>query len=138
MGWAAVICIDATKTGDITTTGKVWSNNTIGRTVATASVADGLVYLAEFSGIVHCYDASDGHELWKHDTEGHIWGSTLLADGKVYVGNESGTVFIFKAGREEKLLGQIDMKEAIYSTPVAANGVLYVSTISNLYAIGGR
>ena len=38
------------RTDNITTTGKVWSNNTIGRTVSTASVADGVVYLAEFSG----------------------------------------------------------------------------------------
>jgi outer membrane protein assembly factor BamB len=137
-GLGAAVCIDATKSGDITSTGKIWSNNDVGRTVSTVSVADGLVYLAEFAGVVHCMNAADGHELWHHDTEGHIWGSTLLADGKIYVGNESGAVFIFQPGKEDKLLEQIDMKEAIYSTPVAANGVLYISTTSNLYAIGGK
>jgi outer membrane protein assembly factor BamB len=131
-------CIDATKTGDITSSGKIWTNTEIGRSVSTASVADGRVYIADFAGIVHCMDASTGKELWHHDTEGHIWGSTLLADGRVYVGNESGTLFMFAATSEKKLLGQIDLKDPIYSTPITSNGMLIVGTSSNLYAVRGE
>ena len=127
--------IDATRTGDLTTSGTVWADDKIGRSVSTASVADGLVYVADFTGIVHCLDAQTGRNVWEHDTEGHIWGSTLVGDGKVYVGNENGTLTILATGRQKKVIAQITFNDPIYSTPITADGVLYVATSSNLYAI---
>ena len=59
----------------------------------------------------------------------------LLADGKVYVGSEDGSFVIFAASKEKKVLSQIEMPAPIYSTPVVANGVLYVATTTHLYAI---
>jgi len=138
-GAGAINCIEPKNlTGDITQTGRVWSNAKVGRSDSTASVGDGLVYLAEFSGIIRCLDANTGQEIWNHDTEAHIWGSTLLADGKIYLGNENGQLTILAAGKEKKVLGTADLKDAIYSTPVAANGVLYVGTGVNLYALEVR
>lgn len=134
-GAGALNCIEPKNaSGDITQTGRAWTNASLGRSVSTVSIADGLIYVAELNGIVHCLDASDGHEYWKDDTEGHIWGSTLLADGRIYLGNENGQLFILAAGKVKKVIATIDMKDAIYSTPVAANGVLYVGTGVNLYA----
>ncbi|MDB5354275.1 MAG: outer rane biosis protein BamB, partial [Phycisphaerales bacterium] len=137
-GAGAMNCIDPTKTGDISETGRVWTNEKIGRSVSTASVTDGLVYVAELTGLIHCLDAATGQEVWNHDTEGHIWSSTLVADGKVYIGNENGLLTILASGREKKVLGTIDFKDAIYSTPVVANGVMYVGTAANLYAVASR
>jgi outer membrane protein assembly factor BamB len=137
-GAGAITCIDASRTGDITASGKIWVNDAVNRSVSTASVAGGLVYLADFPGIVHCLDAGTGKEIWQHDTEGHIWGSTLVADGIVYVGNESGTLFVFAAGKDKKLLGQVDTKDPIYSTPITSGHMLYVNTSGNLYAVEGE
>jgi outer membrane protein assembly factor BamB len=128
-GLGAFTCIDGT--------GKVWVDDKIGRSISTASVVDGLVYVADFPGIVHCLDAQTGKPYWTHDTEGHVWGSTLVGDGKVYVGNENGTLTILAMGKEKKVIGTIDFKDPIQSTPVAAGGVLYVATGTNLYAIQG-
>ena len=136
-GAGAFTCIDATKTGDITTTGKLWVDEKVARSISTASISDGLVYIADFSGIVHCLDAETGKPYWTHDTEGHVWGSTLVGDGKVYVGNENGSLAILAAGKEKKLIGTIDFKDPILATPVAADGTLYVATGTNLYAIQG-
>ena len=136
-GVGCLNCIDATKTGDISSTGKVWSNDKVGRSISTVSVADGLVYFAEFGGIVRCLDANTGAEYWNHDTEAHIWGSTLLADSKVYVGNEGGTLTILAAGRQKKVIGAFDFKDPIYATPIVAQGVMYLATSSNLYAVRG-
>jgi outer membrane protein assembly factor BamB len=122
-------------TGDISQTGRAWTNVSIGRSVSTAAISDGLVYLADFAGIVHCLDAQSGTEYWKHDTEGHIWGSALVADGHVYIGNENSQFFVLAAGKEKKVIATIDMKDPIYSTAVAANGVLYIGTSVNLYAL---
>jgi outer membrane protein assembly factor BamB len=135
-GIGCLNCIDATKTGDITHSGKIWSFEKIGRALSTASVADGLVYVADFAGNVFCLDSETGTHVWTHDTEGRIWGSTLVADGKVYVGNETGDLTVLAAAREKKLINKITFDGPIYSTPIVANSVMYISTDKRLYAIG--
>ncbi|HEX4796381.1 MAG TPA: PQQ-binding-like beta-propeller repeat protein [Humisphaera sp.] len=137
-GIGALACIEPKGSGDVTQTGKVWTYEKIGRSVSTVSISDGLLYTGEFTGIVTCLDVKTGEPLWTHDAEAHIWGSTLLADGKIYVGNESGILTILAAGREKKVLGTVDFKDPIYSTPVAANGAVYVATGSNLYALESK
>jgi outer membrane protein assembly factor BamB len=130
-------CIDATANGDVTDSGKVWSYEGINRTLSTASVADGLVFVGDIEGKVHCLDAETGEVYWVHDTGSQIWGSTLWADGKIYAGNEDGILTILAAGKEEEVLAEIEFDAPIYSSPVFANGVLYVSTQTHLYAIPG-
>ena len=138
-GRGALNCIaPLSLTGDISAAGRAWCNPGVGLSDSTASVGGGLVYLADLSGAVHCLDGADGHELWKYDTQAGLYGSTLLADGKVYVGNENGQLQILAARRELKIIGAIDMKTPIHSTPVAANGVLYIATDDSLYALENK
>ena len=40
-----------------------------------------------------------------------------------------------KAGREKEVLATINLGAPIGSTPVAANGVLYVNSLNNLHAV---
>ena len=87
---------------------------------------------------MHCLDAATGQSLWMYDFKTSVWGSPYYVDGKVYVGTEDGEIVIFHAGRQLKVIDRIDMGEALHSTPVVANGVLYVLTRSKLYAIAGK
>ncbi len=134
-GLGNFVCIDATKTGDITKTGTVWSYDKIARSLSTPSIADGLLYVPDYSGFVHCLDAETGKPYWVFDTKSHIWGSTLVADGKVYVGTEDGDLIILEAGKTMKEVARADMRAPVYSSPVAANGTLFVATPTHLYAI---
>jgi outer membrane protein assembly factor BamB len=93
------------------------------------------VYLADMSGILHCLDVKTGKPNWTFDMMAPVWGSPLVADGKVYLGDQDGDVAILKAGPEMKKIAEIDMGNSVYSTPVPANGVLYIMTSSQLYAI---
>jgi len=127
-------CIDATRRGDITQTGRVWQFDKIRRSISTASIVDGLVYIPDFSGFLHCLDAETGKPYWTHDMKAHMWGSTLVADGKVYVGDEDGDFVVFEASKEKKILSTTNLGAPIYSTPVVANGVLYVSSNTHLFA----
>jgi outer membrane protein assembly factor BamB len=63
------------------------------------------------------------------------WASPLITDGKVYLGNEDGNVLVFKFGQSKELLGTMDMGSSVYSTPIVANGVLFISTRNQLFAI---
>ena len=94
-----------------------------------------LVFIGDYAGKVHCLDANTGKVYWVHDLRSHIWGSPLAVDGKLYIGTEDGQLAVFAADKNEKLINTIEMGGPVYSTPVAANGVLYVSTMTNLYAI---
>ncbi|MFC1762580.1 PQQ-binding-like beta-propeller repeat protein [Planctomycetota bacterium] len=130
-------CIDASGQGDVTATHQVWhrGGQDFGRTMSTAAVAQGLVYVVDLAGMFYCMDAQTGKLQWQHDLESAIWGSPMLVDGKIYIGDENGNINIFAQGKEKKVLGTIDMKEPVYTTPTAANGILYIATKSKLYAI---
>jgi outer membrane protein assembly factor BamB len=108
------------------------------RTISTCAVHDGLVYAANLSGFIACFDAKTGERYWEHDTLAAIWGSPFVVDGKVYLGTEEGTVYVFEAGKKEKLLHKNEMDAPILSTAVACNGVLYIMTRSQLHAIQGK
>jgi outer membrane protein assembly factor BamB len=108
----------------------------LGRHVlSTPAVKDGLVYIADANKEVHCVDAKTGAGVWKHEAKGEFWSSPMVADGKVFIGSRRGDFLIFQAGRKKKVLGVMDLKDPIAATAVAANGVLYVATMRNLYAL---
>jgi outer membrane protein assembly factor BamB len=106
-----------------------------GRTISTAAVHDGLIYIAELEGFLHCLDAKTGKKYWDHNLRAETWGSPYWVDGKVYIGNDDGDMYIFRHGKEKKDPEVISMGTRIRSTPVAVNGVLYVMTENHLYAI---
>ena len=83
-----------------------------------ASIADGLLYIPDFSGFLHCLDAKTGQEYWTHDIFAAVWGSTLVVDGKVYLGDEDGDIVVLQAGKEKKVLAEMNMGSAVYATPV--------------------
>lgn len=109
----------------------------IGRTFATAAIHDGLVFISEEYGFLHCLDAKTGKRHWEHDFKTGIWDSAFYVDGKVYIGTDDGDVVIFNAGREKKVLETIYMEEPVQNTPVFAGNTLYIMTKSKLYAVGG-
>jgi outer membrane protein assembly factor BamB len=136
-GLGRLNCIDPTQTGD--QSGKpVWTFNDIGRSISTPSIANGLVFQAEYDGDLHCLDAKTGKQLWVHETQSRVWGSTLVADGKVFLPTEDGELHILAATREKKVLGTTSFRAPIYSSPIVANNVLYIATMTHLFAIGTK
>lgn len=132
--------IDATQRGDITTSGQVWhvGGDDFHRTLSTVAIADKLLYAADLSGFLYCFDVQSGRQHWKHDTYAAVWGSPYVVDGKVLLGDEDGEVVVMKHAPELKELATINMGDSVYTTPVAANGVLYIATRNTLYAIAER
>jgi len=134
-GLGHLYAIDAAKRGDITKTGLIWHYEKIRRSISTAAIHDGLIYYSDFSGFLHCLDVATGKVFWVHDMLAAVWGSALVADGKVYLGDEDGDVVILQAGKEKKVLAEMNMGSSIYSTPVPANGALFIANRNQLYAL---
>jgi outer membrane protein assembly factor BamB len=128
-------CIDATQTGDLTASGVLWSAPLVRHTMATPAVANGLVFATDCSQVLHCVDAETGRHCWSHEAEGEMWASPLVADGKVYVGTRRGDFWILAAEREKRVVSRMRLGTPISGTATAANGVLYVPTMTHLYAL---
>ena len=108
--------IDATKRGDITQTGRIWHFDKIRRSISTAAIKDGLIYLADFSGFLHCLDVKTGQPYWTHDMFAAIWGSPMIIDDKVYLGDEDGDMVVLEHGKTLKVISEQNMGSAVYST----------------------
>jgi outer membrane protein assembly factor BamB len=123
--------------------GKLEFTETMHRTIGTATIKDDLLFIADFSGVLHCLDAKTGKPHWAYDMLAACWGSALIVEDKVYIGNEDGVVFIFRLSPKMELLskdsegkpGGINMGSAVYSTPIVADNVLYISNKNYLFAI---
>lgn len=192
-GISQFYCIDPTKKGDISpvlpdpantkgkpnpNSGVVWQVSgaedrphadrdfKFGRTMSTAAIVDGIVYITELRGDLHCLDAKTGKEFWQFDPGASVWGSAYYVDGKVLYATDAGVLYVFKhdpkpqtidelegldgltakeardrkkAKRKEVadkyLLAKVDLDAPVRSTPVVANGVLYVMTEKTLFAL---
>jgi HEAT repeat protein len=124
--------------GDVTSSGLLWTSRDVGRVVGTPIVKDGLLYVGDLSGTVHCLDAATGAQIWKHETNAAIWGSLLLAGGRLYVGNEEGLMTVLRAGRRKELLAQIEMDAPLYARPAVVDDSLYLATANRLYHIAAK
>ncbi|QDV77368.1 PQQ-binding-like beta-propeller repeat protein [Botrimarina mediterranea] len=123
---------------------------TMHRTIGSVAIKDDVLYVADFSGIFHCLDAMATGEPkvhWSYDMYAAAWGSPLIVDDKVYIGDEDGDIAIFNhsADPNEAMVedggemmpahGEINMGNSVYSTPVVADNVLYISNRTHLFAI---
>ena len=109
-----------------------------GRTMSTVATADGLMFAADLTGYVHCIDFATGERKWKHDLFSGVWGSPMIADGKVFIGNEDGKLTVFDANPGgAEVLKEYDTVNysSIYSTPTIANGRMFITDRTRLYAI---
>ena len=136
-----------------------------GRTMSTACIVDDICYIAELTGLLHCLNAKTGEHYWQFDTKASIWGSAYYVDGKIFLANAGNDLFIFRHDPKPQKIDELDIKAgdmkearklmvakrteveakyfrakidfdtAVLSTPVVANGVIWVMTEKSLYAI---
>ncbi len=131
IGQGYLSCVDAA------TGAKVWGSPLVERTLATPAIADGLLYIPDTTGNLHCFDANSGERYWVHNMGFTTWpASAFVADGKVYASTEAGVLWVLKAGKELQVLSRTRFKTPP-TTVTAADGVLYIPTQKSLIAVPG-
>jgi outer membrane protein assembly factor BamB len=115
--------------------GKLEFEETMHRTCGTVVIKNGLLFVADFSGLLHCLDQKTGKPHWTFDMLAASWGSPLVADDKVYIGDEDGDVAVFALSASQEVLAENNMGSSVYSTPIVANGVLFIADKDHLFAI---
>ncbi len=135
-----VWAVDAGGRGDVTSTGVRWrfQDPDLGRAIATAAVADGIVYAADLNGFLFAIDASTGEKLWTYDALAPFWSSPLVADGKVYAADTEGDVAVLRHGRTLEVQAEIAMPRPVYTSPSTDGSVVYLATSETLYALVAR
>jgi HEAT repeat protein/outer membrane protein assembly factor BamB len=137
-GPSLIHAINPNGQGDVTRSRLLWTSREVGRVVGTPIVKDGLLYVGDLGGTLHCLDAATGAHVWKHETNETIWGCLLLAGDRVYVGNDEGSMTVLRAGRRKELLAQIEMDAPLYSRPALIGDALYLATARRLYRIAAQ
>jgi outer membrane protein assembly factor BamB len=115
--------------------GEVVFEEQMHRSCGTVAIKNDILYIADFSGLFHCLDAKTGKPYWTHDMFAAAWGSPLIVEDKVYIGDEDGDITIFELSKELNIISEINMDNAVYSTPIVANNVLFIANKSTLFAI---
>jgi outer membrane protein assembly factor BamB len=119
-----LVCIDPTKSGDITRSGKVWNYDQLNATLTTVAIADGLVFVIDEASVIHCLDADTGRKYWTYalkSDHGMLSSALLAADGKLFAGK-----IVLAVSKTLKTLGTVDgYKFTSCSVPCVANGVLF-------------
>jgi outer membrane protein assembly factor BamB len=124
---------------DLNGDGKFTFEETMHRTCGSVAIKNDLLFIADFSGLFHCLDAKSGKLHWTHDMLAAAWGSPLIVGDKVYIGDEDGDLCVFNlSSMPQKPVKEINMENAVYTTPVVANGVLYIANKDHLFAIAAE
>ena len=134
-GPAHLYAIDATRRGDITTSGRLWDYDKVMRTISTVAIDNGLLFIADLAGFLHCLDVNTGKPYWTHDLLAKVWASPMVIHGKAYLGDEDGDILVMAAAKEKKLILETNMGNSVYSTVVPAGGALYVTNRNQLFAL---
>jgi outer membrane protein assembly factor BamB len=89
-------------------------------------------------GILSCSDAGTGRLLYRTrlGSGGAYFSSPVAGDGKIYFASYSGVVVVVAAGDAFQRLAVNPFHEPILATPAIAEGVMYVRTEKQLYALG--
>lgn len=113
----------------------VWERKKTIPYVPTPIVYQGHLYEWSDLGVAACVELKTGKDVWVERLGGNYSGSPICIDGKIYCVSEAGEVVVIAAGPEFKELGRTAIGDPSNSTPIVANGRLYLRTYHRLVAI---
>jgi outer membrane protein assembly factor BamB len=112
-----------------------WKFDTRGRVLASAAIADGVVYACSESGNIVAVDAARGEKVWQFAAGQPIRCSPAVADGLLYCGSDDG-VFYALSTQTGKPVWRFETGGPIQASPAVAGGVIiFGANDHNLYAL---
>jgi len=128
-GQGMLVCLD------IATGQKIWESRKVDRSLGTPAIHDGLLYLPDYSGRLHCFDAHTGRHYWQYDLNAPAWeSSAAVIEDKVYVSTDKKELWVFKTGRQPEVVSKCRL-DSVAITLTCQEGVLYLPTQRRLFAI---
>lgn len=144
-GKSPLFAIRPTAQGDISLKDGATSNDAVawsvpngGSYISTPIVYRGHIYLANYNGVMRCFDFKTGSKVYEERLGKDVVCSASLvaADGKIYCPDEMGVVHVIKAGPTLEVMARNELGEPCLATPAISQGVLYFRTSGSLIAVG--
>jgi polyvinyl alcohol dehydrogenase (cytochrome) len=114
--------------GDVVDLAPAWQLGGVKGVTGTPVVADGTVYVGDWTSHVRALDAATGEERWAHDLEsGYVGGSVAVDDDNVFVGAfDARVVALDRATGEPAWETDLDPnpKAVVFGSPVVAGGLV--------------
>ena len=122
--------------GDVTETHRLWHKPRDNGWLGTGVADQGVVYVCDMGGVLHCIAVQSGEVLWKNRVEGGgTWSSiTQTADGVMHLLTKTGSTTVFRPNQEkydEIAVNALD--ETSNASVVVAGGEVYVRTDAALW-----
>lgn len=135
----AVVCIDATKRGDITKDGTVWKKTELFCGRSSPLIVDGRLYIVDDRAKLHCLNADTGERIGQEVRLGTMQRANLLyGDGKLYAHEANGRGYVLKATPEgAEIIHRIRFPngEECHGSPITYKGRIYVPTSGAMYCV---
>ena len=132
-----VVALQA-ETGDI-----VWEYEAEDAVLTAIAIHNGYVTFGSRDGFVYTLSAPDGTLYWKADLGGAVVSSPAVTTEAVYVGTKDGRIYAL-AIENGKVEWEFDTRDVarnieLYSSPVVANGQLYIGSSDRyILCLGGN
>ncbi len=129
--------------GDVSRSHVAWSTERGSPFVPSPMLYNNQLYtINDMQSIVTSFDAATGRTLFQGrlgvaQREGFS-ASPIGLDGKVFMTNDDGETFVLKAGPTFQLLHTNNIGERTLASPALVDGVWYIRTDRNLFAIGAK
>jgi outer membrane protein assembly factor BamB len=77
--------------------GRVRWARTIGASESSPAIVHGLVYVGDWRGKVHAFDARTGHTRWTYQTDGEVKAGVAVSGRRLYIGSYDGHLYALDA-----------------------------------------
>ena len=116
-----------------------WSRTGRGSYMPTPLVYKGLLYVLANNGVLDAYTLRTGEEVYRQrlpQVGNGFSASPVAADDKIFISSEDGDMLVVAAGPRFKHIATNSMGESLMATPALSDGVMYVRSAGNLFAVG--
>ncbi|MGB8853470.1 MAG: PQQ-binding-like beta-propeller repeat protein [Pirellulales bacterium] len=140
MGSATVF--KAAGIGDITATAAIWQKKGVMDGRSMPVVLGERIYFIDDGAKVYAFDKATGAAVGRPQKllGTIVRGSPLVADGKLYVCSTGGWHVLEPTAEGVKFVNRMrfDEEDEVTASPIAANGLLYLTTGARLYCLGSQ
>jgi outer membrane protein assembly factor BamB len=132
------IRIDDQMKGDITESHTLWDREKRNASESCSLLVDGRLFQVTRGGVVSCTDAKTGQDIWEDRFEGQHLPSPIAAGERIYFCNDRGDCTVIRAADKFEVLARNKLADGMTSSPVAADGALFLRTKTALYRIESK
>jgi outer membrane protein assembly factor BamB len=132
----ALLAIRPDGTGDVTESHVSWKATDNIPDVGSPASNGELVFTADSSGALTCFDLKDGKKVWAHELETEVQATPVIAGNRLYIACTNGLTVVAEVGRAYKELARNQLDEKFYASPAVVGGRIYLRGVNHLYGLG--